>query len=170
MSQAFGTPETMLQIPFAEIDRAIKMRKPNRDDYIVIKRAVSTWLASVLGPDYFDKLRGRPTHSMEFVDYKLTPEEKQEALALLHNDKVDILETVNELMLGGYRFTFTFDSKNDCVIVSLMGKELGHINYNKCMTSRHQDVIHALAIAVYKQQVVFADQPWSMNAAEDTYG
>lgn len=164
------TPDDALFLPYAQIDRAIRLRRPTREEYTELRTLFTSWLRSLYGENYWEVVSRPGVNSMEFVDYQLTHDQKEEALSLLAEGIEPVLEQANALMLNGYRFTFTYDRKNDCVIVSIMGKEKDNVNYGKCMTSRHRDVEHALAIAVYKQSVIFQTEAWSESRPEERYG
>lgn len=107
---------------------------------------------------------------MDFIDYQLSADEKdacrlwREAQASAYND------FPNQVVLAGYRITFTHDEKNDCVVVTIIGRATACPNYNKAMTTRHADIDTALMMALYKQIVIFDYESWGVTDTETLYG
>jgi len=165
-----ATPIAHLPVPFEAIQEAITQKRPNRTDYLRIREAVVSWHRSVLGEAHMLGDYDGRMDNVNFVDYQLTKEEMQEADDWIESGDVNISDIVNEMLLEGYRFTFTYDVKNFCVVVSVMGKTPDNPNVGLCMSTRHGHVSRATALAVYKHKIIFSSNAWGQQGPEGLYG
>lgn len=156
--------------PFAEIDEAIRMVKPTQADYLRIRTKVTEWFKSVLGTNMALQMGEERVAEMNFVDYQMTAEEIAEADGWAESNPHLVDELTNQLLTEGYRITFTWDSKNDCVVVSIIGKTRDNPNYDLCMTTRHASVRQTMTLALHKHFNIFANQAWSEQAPDSRFG
>ena len=156
--------------PLDLIEKSMPSLRLSRADHYTLYtrlRRWDTWLQSH-SPH---KLRlSRSMDDMEFVDYKLSAEEKAAAVELYGDDVEKLLDAQNQLNIGGYRTTFSYDQKNSCAIVSMIGRDVESPNYDKCMTTRHGTIRMALIYAVYKQVMIFTGKAWSDEGNESLWG
>lgn len=61
-----------------------------------------------------------------------------------------LFEFLKEVVIHQYKLGVVWDNKHSCYVVSITGAKFFRDDYNRCVTSRHNLLWVALAIAEYK--------------------
>lgn len=156
--------------PFDLVRRFMLKPHINRFEYIDVRTALITWYDYHLDGGWEEYLGYTYSPTMQFVNYQLTTEQKEEAKALYCQDSFDLFEAAARILVQDYKLSCTYASDQRCFIVSLIGRREGHQNYDMCMTSRHGSYEVAMAYLVYKELNVFNGLPWAKKAPETDWG
>lgn len=156
--------------PLDLIDTAIKGKWKNSTFYSELLEELKLWYASM-------GVRREPlqfeigaTVNVTFVDYQLTLEQVAAATAWWDDMGLEGTLLLNDVIKDGYRVSYVWDSKNQCVVVSLIGKSPDNPNRNLCMVTRHGTVARSVALALYKHLVVFEGKAWGEQSPEQLFG
>lgn len=159
-----------LPVPHQLIDECIKPGILHAGRYKIIRARIRDWYISIglglqqLTIDWSNDV------NVTFIDYKLSPEQIKEATEWFESQEHNGLLLLNDLIRDGYRVSFVYDLKHDCVVTSLIGKTGQNPNRNLCMTTRHLTVGETLPLLLYKQFVVYDNGPWGEASAETLIG
>jgi len=109
-----------------------------------------------------------PFASIDFVQYSLTSEDKQNFLAW-QTKNTKLLDTlVIELLQTNHKIGLSFNDQTDSFVCSVTGKQEECINASKCFTSHAKDYGTALWVALFKHHVVWDRGVWeSLDDAAD---
>lgn len=165
-----STAHTNLPIPHADIDEAIRPLKYDKYRYLDMRKAVKAWYASLGLPLQQLSMNWSSDVNVTFIDYQLSAEQITEAAVWFDAQAEGGLLLINDLIRDGYRLSFVYDNKHDCVVTSLIGKSGQNPNRNLCMTTRHATVGETLPLLLYKQFVVFDNGTWGEASAETLFG
>lgn len=110
------------------------------------------------------------TNDMRFVNYRLTKEDKAKFDKQYKTDAAELLREFAIMVGTGHRVTINWDDENVCYIVSVMGKEEGHSNYNKCLTARSDDLFEAQALVAWKHTNLFNGGEWLVEDTKNNWG
>ncbi|MCK5643811.1 MAG: hypothetical protein KAJ19_23630 [Gammaproteobacteria bacterium] len=158
------------RIPLADIEEILVAKRLTRSLYLRVRARWFEWLEQTGQPHKPIMLSPGEESALDFIDYQLSAEEKASCVAWRESLGIAYLDCPNDVVHEGYRITFTFDDKNECVVVTLIGRAKTCPNFGKAMTSRHVDIDQALMMALYKQIVVFNNETWGSTDAEAMFG
>lgn len=165
-----STDPNITWIPLDDIDKLLRAKAIERPLYMRTRVRWLTWLGMTGQPNKPISLSPTEEASLDFIDYQLSAEEKDACEAWKESLGGDFLNCPDDVVQAGYRITFTFDDKNNCIVVTVIGRATDCPNYNKAMTTRHSNIQKALTMAMYKQIVVFDYQSWGATDAESLFG
>lgn len=158
------------RFPLAWVERANRQPRMSRKRFYEgywPMRVWSEWIG-LLTP--FDMRVGRHPEDMDFVDYKLSTEEKEAAVAKYGGAEDLVLDAMDETTIEGYKVTFSYDQKNRCALVSVIGRDPESSNFDKCMTTRHGSVRVALIYALFKHREIYGGKAWATDGNESMWG
>lgn len=89
------------------------------------------------------------SHPFTFVNISLGEDEK-DAIAGNRITADRLSEFIKEVVIHQYKLSINWDNKHSCYVVSITGAKFFRDDYNRCVTSRHNELWLALAIAEYK--------------------
>ena len=158
------------EFPFLTIVEIMKTRRPTMTQRNTWRNVFLGWQASIWPGKYWIANYGGSHNFMQFCDYKMTPDEQQQALAWYDGDLHKVMDEANLLVASGYRFAFSEDKKAGCFIASIMGKDEGNPNFGFCMTTRHGSVEMAFVLCVFKQTVLMGGEGWDKGPSENDWG
>lgn len=115
-------------------------------------------------------LRPGEETTMDFIDYKLTGEEMEEALLWPEGQGPELFEHLDTIVKSGYRIAYVLDKKNNCITVTFIGKSHDNPNHDKAMSTKHSTVLKALQVALYKHLVIFRGDAWGDLDSEGRFG
>ena len=69
-------------------------------------------------------------------------------------DPVRVLDWIERLAVDGYKVSLSYDANSDCFIVSVTSTRASNGDYNRCVTSRSNEVGRAWLTALYKFEVL----------------
>jgi hypothetical protein len=106
----------------------------------------------------------------EMVQFKLRPEELAEYETWTQRKGFSFDNILAEILLEGVKVGVSYDAYNDCFISSFTPKGDTHINAGSCLLSRSSTWQEAIALNVYKSQVIFANKRWVSRKEDDNRG
>lgn len=71
----------------------------------------------------------------------------------------EILEKVEDMVVDGYKITFSLDERNSCVAAYATAKNSHPVNPQMCLDARGISTIHALKALLFKHYVLL-EQTW----------
>ncbi len=158
------------RIPLKDVEAILFAKPITRGLYSRVRASWMEWLQSTGQPRMPISLSPGEEDAMDFIDYQLSDEEKEACTTWREAQAGHYEELANQVVHAGYRITFTYDEKNECVVVTLIGRTQSCPNYNKAMTTRHINIEKALMMALYKQVVVFDYETWGETSNEQLFG
>lgn len=158
------------RIPLSSISPVLNTKRITRDVYLKARHDWMDWQKKTGQPPSTISLTEMEKETLNFIDYKLSQDEIDASREWLDPTEPEFLTAVNEVVADGYRITLTEDTKNRCIVVTLIGRAKDNINHDRAMATRHSDVTTALKMALYKHLVVYNAGTWGDTTAESMYG
>jgi hypothetical protein len=113
----------------------------------------------------------RIKYGVDFVNLKLTDEDKEAFSKWVDDNNGDILTYLEQLIGSGYKLSLNEDEENHCFIAAVTGGQDNRENRNKCLISRAPDLLEVLQMALYKHFVVCNAGDWGDTEKQDmTWG
>jgi hypothetical protein len=113
----------------------------------------------------------RIKYGVDFVNLRLTDEDKKEFSEWAYEHSSDVLTYLEQLIGSGYKLSLNEDEENHCFIAAVTGGQDNRDNKNKCLISRAPDLLEVLQIALYKHFVVCDAGDWGATEKQDmTWG
>lgn len=153
----YPIPLNHLSQPTNSFVRTINRKIEFMGELIMPKNASRPQTNNTFVPVVFVNFKMPKEHELLFAEWF---QRKGEATAL------DIASFISE----GNKIGITWDSNNNCWIVSATCKRPGHENENHCMTSRSDDWYEALAMCAYKDRVIAKSGSWSDQQENSNWG
>lgn len=163
-------PTGKLDLPLKDVETALYTKHLTRSMYKRIRASWMEWLTATGQPRKPISLSPGEESALDFIDYQLSSDEKDASQVWREGLAGQYGDCANQVVHAGYRITFTHDEKNDCVVVTLIGRAKDCPNYNKAMTTRHRDIDKALEMALFKQIQIFAYDSWGSTNSEALFG
>lgn len=88
-----------------------------------------------------------------YVNINLSDSDK-EIIAGKELDAVRLLDWILRLTVDGYKVSVSYDDNSDCFIVSVTSTRPTNGDYNRCVTSRSNELERAYLTALYKFEVL----------------
>jgi hypothetical protein len=101
------------------------------------------------------KAKTQSMFSTKFAAITLSKDEKAVAKSWVDMHIADCETYWVNLGVNGWKQSSTYDSENDCWIVSMTQRDETHMNYDVCVTSRADNPIEALMLTIYKVEVLY---------------
>jgi hypothetical protein len=139
-------------------------------DALELRTEMLAWCNRVFEGNANDYLAARGTPLMQFANYKLSDTEKGDYAVWIGEQNGDTIQALTDVVASGYKLTTSYDDKNQCFIVSLIGRQEGHPNQDICMSTRHGDLAQAIGMALYKELVLFAGSAWVEATLNSDWG
>lgn len=92
---------------------------------------------------------------IDFVNHKLTVEQKEEFNAWLSAKSFDSDLEIADVLQRGWKLSLSFDNANDVFIGSATQKRQGDANENICVSSRYDSASTALLCTIFKIAKVY---------------
>lgn len=89
-----------------------------------------------------------------FVNIQLTDEQKAEFHAWLAENKQHVAGYLDDHLGDGIKFGASYDRQNEACVVTYAGALMGKSNHRYCVTSRAGTLDQAIALAVWKHEVL----------------
>lgn len=107
---------------------------------------------------------------IEFINYKLSTEEKKAFRLWYKNEPEKIFDMVINTIASGYKSSCSWQSDSECFVHALTCQEENNPNYGKCLTSRSSDYWEAQALTMYKHLELSEGGIWVFEDARDNWG
>lgn len=106
----------------------------------------------------------------QFVDMRLSQTDKTKFDEWLMSSGEEISDLLNMYCENGYKFSVSYDGNNDCFIGSMTCLGETDNNYRFVLTSRNDNWYNALALCVYKTQVLCENGHWDTSYRPTNFG
>jgi hypothetical protein len=106
----------------------------------------------------------------EFVNIRLKDEEKVEFKSWCSAEGERINDMIGQACVDDYKFSLTWDDKNQCFIATMIGKEDQRHNAFKSLSSRSDDWFEAIALTVFKHVVLMRQGAWKGDTEKNNWG
>lgn len=105
-----------------------------------------------------------------FVRTQLTGEDKKAAKAWFekHSDELD--KKMHDVLASGHKVSFSYNETNQSVTCTFTGKPEESVNEYRMLTSFASSWWQALALGLWKTEVLFSSGVWEDLADEDDFG
>lgn len=117
---------------------------------------VTFWVGSYERLIYMAQTR----FGVDFVNVRLEPDDKPRFLEWQKANQADLAQYIGEMLGSGYKVSVNLDDKNDCYIVAVTGTTNCRDNRGLCMTTRSDDWLEAICMAVFKHYVICDAGSW----------
>jgi len=108
--------------------------------------------------------------NIQFVDMRLSGEHKEGFREWFQRKGDMVALDIATFISNGHKIGITWDDKHTCWIVSATCKDDANVNVDCCVTSRSDEWYEALAMCVYKNDVVANKGRWLDESNEDHWG
>lgn len=105
-----------------------------------------------------------------FADVDLTHEQREDFEVWCNKPDLEIYEVLPIVLSQGYKISIVFKPERDAWIATLTGMDGAPFNTNVSMSSFHQTVDQAIALALYKHLVVAEEREWASIAKPRAWG
>lgn len=89
-----------------------------------------------------------------FINIRLSDEQKEEFHAWVEANGVHVSGYLDDHLSDGVKFGASFDRENECAVVTYTGALVAKSNERYCCTSRAGNLKLAIALAVWKHEVL----------------
>jgi len=106
----------------------------------------------------------------KYINAKLTGEHPA-AFAAWYKSKEGLFQkSLDEMHADNYKFSHSWDAKNQCFIGSCTFKGDKGDNVNRCLTARSDNWLETYAMLAYKHTVMFEGGVWEEAAGVSDWG
>lgn len=109
-------------------------------------------------------------YGVDFVTIELDDKQEKAFNAWVGEATPKLAELTQELVSSGHKLGVSWDGDNECFIVSVTCKDLAQDNANLCYTSRSDEWVEALLLAIYKWDVVSQRGTWKAKTQRKNWG
>lgn len=99
-----------------------------------------------------------------FVDIDLTPEDREECSVIAQSEKFNVLQFMEDLAEGGYKFSLAGDVEHNSYIATATGRGRDNENAGYALSGRGPSAMGAMAVLYYKIAVLCAWGSWLEKA------
>lgn len=89
-----------------------------------------------------------------FINIRLSDEQKEEFHGWMEANKAHIAGYLDDHLADGVKFGASYDRENECTVVTYTGALVANSNERYCCTSRAGSLDVAIALAVWKHEVL----------------
>lgn len=116
-------------------------------------------------PRHSDKKK--PMREIEFINISISKTDEPKITNLRDTHARNNVNTLDVLLMAGYKVSMNVDYENECYIVSITGGERT-LNTDKCVTSRSDSIEECIALAHFKTfnldgEIVWESKPKRFN-------
>lgn len=112
--------------------------------------------------------RGWP--ETQFVTIRLNGKHKDGFREWMQRNSEEVALDVASFMSDGHKSSITWDDTNACWIASSTCKDEASKNYNHCLSSRSSEWYEALAMNVYKHNIMCNKGAWVDQQEDNDWG
>lgn len=109
-------------------------------------------------------------NQVEFVNVSLTKKDKETFKTWYDARIAELPDMVAKFISEGYKISFRWDSDNECYICSATCIDESMENHNKCLTSRSDQWLEALALNLFKTDTLCKDGIWESTETGYNWG
>jgi len=107
-------------------------------------------------------------YGVNFVNIRIAPDNREKVLQWILDNEADLGEMLVNLIGDNYKLSLNEDTANDCFIVAITGSDENRVNRGLCMTTRSNDLMECLFMALYKHYVMCDGKSWGEPVDKST--
>ncbi|GJQ33883.1 MAG: hypothetical protein HBSAPP04_27220 [Ignavibacteriaceae bacterium] len=107
---------------------------------------------------------------VEFVNINLSKSEKTQFKSWYADNQAELPMLLTAFLSAGYKTSMKYDFENSCFIVTAICEDDGLPNHGKALTSRSDDWLEALALNLFKTDVLSPDGVWETSGKGNSWG
>lgn len=135
-----------------------------------INRKITNIEDSIMASKNSSKASNRSFTEISFVNIKITGKHKDAFSTWKEAKPQDVALDVASFMSNGHKTSITWDTSNNCWIVSATCKEDTSPNVNCCLSSRSDDWYEAMCMNVYKHKFIAKEGSWKDQEDDSNWG
>jgi len=155
----------LVWIIIAKHSKASKRQQASVVDMLVDIHHLASLHLNPLG-----KVNEMALRQVEFISVRLDEAQKVEYTDWAEKEQFALGELLAGLATSGYKLTVSYSDKTGNFICAVTGRSDPHVNFMKCVTSYHSDVLACILVALYKHNMVLGDTDWSEFASGAEWG
>jgi hypothetical protein len=109
-------------------------------------------------------------NNVEFVNIRLNNKQKETFKSWFADNERELPNLLAVFLAAGYKMSLKYDADHECYIASATCFDDSMENHNKCLTSRSQDWLEAMALNLYKTDVLSEDGIWESSSTGSDWG
>lgn len=148
-----------------------KPKHPQSIWYIeYINRQLSKLECAVMPTKRANKAKQWRNDNVEFVNINLNKAQKEHFRGWFMENEKELPNLLAIFMSAGYKISLKYDTEHECYISTATCFDSSMENYNKALSSRSADWFEAMALTLWKTDVLCEDGVWENSAREDNWG
>jgi len=162
--------QVSLMFPNIEFTRSAKASSRNANAliwlYLFLERL------TIMSGKKLPKNSKRDDFGVEFINYRLSTEEKADYTEWLQKTKPEFERVFVDMLTAEIKVGFSIDAQRSCFICSVTPKGEKDVNSGKCMISRSDEYDEALFINLYKMELFNATNKglWASKDEDNNWG
>lgn len=113
---------------------------------------------------------GRSWDKIEFVNINLSKAEKTQFKSWFADNQAEIPRLASVFIGAGYKMSLKWDNSNECFIATATCDDESLSNYGKALSSRSDDWVEAIALNIFKTDVLSEEGVWEGNGKGNSWG
>lgn len=146
-------------------DNLLRRLNPLLDDLAYHANCLMEWTMPANGWD-----NKSAYGDFKFAAVSLSDNEKKDFVAWRGEQVLTVTERIAEMAMLGYKLSVSADLDNQCFVVSLTMRNVGHPHHNTTVTSRSDEWDEALEMTAYKLLRMYPDQPLPTARKKNNWG
>lgn len=106
----------------------------------------------------------------EFVNINLSKSEKTQFKSWFSDNQAELPRLLAVFITQGYKVSLKWDEGNGCFIATVICEDTSMENGGKALSSRSDDWVEALALNLFKTDVISDKGIWSASGAGNNWG
>lgn len=107
---------------------------------------------------------------VEFVNINLSKAEKTQFKSWYSENQAALPELMTRFIAAGYKLSLKWDNENDCFIATSTCTDETMENGGKALSSRSDDWLEAIALNLFKTDVISEDGVWEHSGKGNSWG
>lgn len=107
---------------------------------------------------------------IEFVNINLSKAEKTQFKSWFSEHEVEIPRLVTVFVAAGYKLSLKWDNENDCFIATSTCNDETMENGGKALSSRSDNWVEAIALNIFKTDVLSENGIWESSGKGNSWG
>lgn len=113
---------------------------------------------------------GQNWSKVDFVNINLSKVEKTQFKAWFSENQAELPRLLSVFMAAGYKTSLKWDNSNECFIATVVCEDDSLENSGKALSSRSDDWVEALALNLFKTDVISEKGVWEASGKGNSWG
>lgn len=136
----------------------------------MLETAIERLECAIMTKKQVQQRRNFDNSKIEFVNINLSKKERDQFKAWYTELETEIPRLIAVFMSQGYKIGIRYDTENECYICSATCFDDSMENHGKCLTSRSADWLEAMALNLFKTDVMSPDGIWESTTSGSNWG